>query len=163
MAGSAFCQADSSAAGSSRRLLAARARDALHQHARDHAGARGQQHARGQLLGLVEIGFERFGQRIARDRHHALVAGRAVGGFDGDHDLAFAGERAETRGIAPSIGGSCRAMPRTLKSCVHCATSRLTSPLPCNCSVSAPSNFSVAASSTTAPTASPSSCCTAGG
>ena len=33
------------------------------------------------------------------------------------------------------------------KLCVHCATSRLTTPLPCNCNVSEPSNLSVAASS----------------
>ena len=68
----------------------------------------------------------------------------------------------ERKSASPPMG-SCRAMPRTLKSCVHCATSRLTSPLPCSCSVSVPSNFSVAASSTAAAIASPNNSCTTGG
>ena len=126
------------------RLRPADAGNALNQHARQQARIRSEQHARRQLLGLLEVSLERLGQRIAGDGHHALVAGRAVSGLDGDDDLTFSGERAKTRPRRPlptgqpDRGAPC---PSTRKSCVHCATSRLTSPLPCNCSVSVPSNL----------------------
>src|SRR5579863_7534539 len=63
----------------------------------------------------------------------------------------------------PSLIVPARATARITKSCVHCATSRVTRPSHASCSVSVPWNFNVAASSSEAVTASPSSASTSGG
>jgi len=55
---------------------------------------------RGQLLGVLKVRLQRVGQALALDGHDALVALRALIGFQGDGEIAVAHEIANFQGAA---------------------------------------------------------------
>jgi hypothetical protein len=69
----------------------------LQQHARSTVRIGAQPQARRQLLGILEIPLQRLGQALAFDGHNALIALRAVVGFQGDGEVALADEIANAR------------------------------------------------------------------
>ncbi len=124
-----------------------------------------------------KVRLQRAGERSAAQGHDALVARVALVRLHRNRESALGpDEAAENAALAPPMSSeapfadsadtasaSKRATARSRKSCVHCATSRLTAPFPCSCRVNVPRNFKVAASSTEAATAWPRSSRTGSG